>query len=229
MAENASPSSEAVGRYSVTGLSSEVTIMAGIVTAVSQGFAQVSDILEIRPFMVAITISVLLASYYIRLVHSTTIGRCIILVPLVSAIIFAMSLSTNNILAAAVKGTHTESSVGGEQIRIKNLEEQLNKQKQINDLLRTLAGLPPEEKNTQRSAASGLMNLLGIVVTEAYGQEKSVTLKRPSPAEQNKILEQLRSYELEQKRLQDEAKQFKQQTTVPPKPEQQQLPLWRKW
>src|SRR5262245_48806639 len=89
---------------SVTGLSSEVTIMAGIVTAVSQGFAQVTDILEIRPFIVAMTISVLLAIYQIRMVYKVAIGACIIFVPLVSAIIFTISLSTNNLLASAVKG-----------------------------------------------------------------------------------------------------------------------------
>jgi hypothetical protein len=229
MAGNSSPSSGTAGRYSVTGLSSEVTIMAGIVTAVSQGFAQVSNILEVRPFFVAITISVLLASYYIRLVHGATITKCLVLVPVVSAILFAMSLSTNNLLAAAVKGTQTESSVAGEQIRIKNLEEQLGKLKQINQLLRDLAGLPPEEASTKSSATSGLGKLLGYVVSEAYGQEKTVPLKRPSPAEQNKILEQLRSYELEQKRLQAEAKTLKQQTTVQPKPDQQPPALWRKW
>lgn len=230
MVTNIGQSSEAASRYSVTGLSSEVTIMAGIVTAVSQGFAQVSNILEVRPFFVAITISVLLASYYIRLVHSATIGRCVVLVPVVSAIIFAMSLSTNNLLAAAVKGTQTESSVAGEQIRIKNLEEQLGKLKQINQLLRDLAGLPPEEASTKPSAAaSSLMNKLGIALKEAHAAETTVPLKRPTPAEQNKILDRLRAYELEQKRLQDEAKKLKQQTTVQPKPEQQQVPLWRKW
>ena len=237
MASNAGPSSDSGGRYTVTGLSSEVTIMAGIVTAVSQGFAQVSPILEIRPFFVAITISVVLASYYIRLVHSATIGRCFVLVPLVSAIIFAMSLSTNNLLAAAVKGSPTENSVAAEKSQIKTLEEQLKnwqdqftKLKQINELLRQLAGLPPEEGNMKQSAVtSNLMNGLGIVPTEAYAAESTVPLKRPTLAEQNKILEQLRSIELEQKRLQDEAKKLNHQTTVQPKPVQQQAPLWRKW
>jgi hypothetical protein len=236
MAGNSSPSSGTAGRYSVTGLSSEVTIMAGIVTAVSQGFAQVSNILEIRPFFVAITISVLLASYYIRLVHSATIVKCLVLVPVVSAIIFAMSLSTNNLLAAAIKGGQTQNGLANEQNRItvleaqlKNWQDQFNKLKQINELLRQLAGLPPEERDTKRSAASTLMNRLGIVPEEVFAAESSTPLKRPNLAEQNKILEQLRAFELEQKRLQDEAKRLKQQTKVQPKPVQEPPTLWRKW
>src|SRR5262245_28725917 len=89
MADNTNPLSGMTGRFTVAGLSSEVTIMAGIVTAVSQGFAQAWYILEVRPFIVAITISIVLASYYIKLVHNATNLKSIVLIPLVSAIIFA--------------------------------------------------------------------------------------------------------------------------------------------
>jgi len=99
--------------------STQVGVMVGIVAAVSQPFAR-AEILGINPLIVAIIVSCLLAIYQIRLVQKAAIGECVILVPIVAAIMFSMSLGTNNLVANLRRGDQPEAGTAIQQVQIKN-------------------------------------------------------------------------------------------------------------
>lgn len=213
--------------------STQIAVMVGIVTTISQALAQ----LGINPLHSAVVFSLLLALYQVTIVQKARGSECVLLVPLATGILFSMSLGTNNLVVGLKTGERSESTKSLQEMQIKNLEQQLANEKLANDLLRRLATLSPaSEGNSQATAgpsarenspASPLSSISKFFIGDAFGQEKSLAVKPLSEAERKKILDKLQVYQLEQKKLQTEAKVLREQAQQ--KSEAQTSPLWKKW
>lgn len=215
--------------------STQVVLMAGIVTTVSQPFAQsfVQEILGISqffPVMVAGVVSVLLAFYQVFVVQRARLMEGLMLAPLVALIVFSSYAGTNQMLAKDPLPATELSRLDAQ--RIRNLEAQISIQKELNEQLLRAAGLAagspqaatPSAPLTRQDATGLLDRLLAQVIPAAQAQG---TGARPGVEEERRRLE-ARLFEARQRQLALEAEQKRlaqAATRVP----MQRPPLLKSW
>lgn len=217
--------------------STQVAIMAGIVTMVSQPFAQskiqaLLGLAESFPVIVAIFVSVLLAAYQVFALQRAKRSEGLVLVPLVALIVFSSYTGTNQLLA------DDQQAVAGEvgkttQDRMNNFEAQLANQKQLNDHLVRALRLAPEENPVRPShhapqSRNGIMDTidkaLAFFVSPAYGQDD--TQRRVQNNERRRVEALLSEAQLKQKNLKAEQRRLEQASRNVPA---QKVPLLKSW
>lgn len=210
--------------------STQVGIMAGIVTMVSQPFAQTKiqtmlGLSQSVPIVVAIMVSALLAAHHVFAVQRARVLEGLLLMPLVGMIVFSSYAGTNQLFAS-------ESPPAADLARLNNLEAQLNLQKQLNDQLIKALGIIPAETVQERSQAvpqthNGVSEvfdkLLGLFIKPAYGQDDRQ--RRAQDEERRRLEALLRNSRLQQERLENERRRLEaSRGTKPHKP-----PLLKSW
>lgn len=201
--------------------STQVGLMAGVVTMVSQPFAQsrMQELLGLAvwvPVVIAVAVSVLLAAYHVFAIQRVKVMEGVILMPLVAMILFSSYAGTNQLFASDPQQTASAADKTAA-ARMLNLEEQLNLQREINTQLIKALGLPPEENMQGRipeapPMRSGLRGVLERVVdfliAPAYGQAGKPANMQD---EQRRQLEaQLRNARAQQGKLELERRRLEQ-------------------
>lgn len=209
--------------------SMQVGIMAGVVTAVSQPFAQVKmqTLLGLSPsvpLLIAIAVSVLLAAHHVFAVQRVKVLEGLVLMPLVALIVFSSYCGTNQFLAS-------EAAPSTDQARFTNLEAQLKVQKAVNDELIKALGVVPEETahkqspplpQTRNGWSGALDKLLSALVPPAYGQDDKA--RRAQDEEKRRLAVLLRESREKQEKLEQERRRLEAQGGKSQKP-----PLLKSW
>ena len=215
--------------------STQVVIMAGVVTTVSQPFAQsgIQELLglpQFFPVVVAGVVSVLLAFYQVFSVQRVRMIEGLMLAPLVALIVFSSYAGTNQLLAKDVPPAAELSKLDAE--RIRNLEAQISIQKELNEQLLRAAGVAAENPQATtphapltRNGTTGILDrLLALVVPSAHAQSVGV---RPGAEDERRRLEaRLREARQQQLALEAEQKRLAQASTRVPA---QRPPLLKSW
>jgi hypothetical protein len=232
---------------------SDLPSMAAIVTVVSQPFAQESlrqatGLPEWMPVAVALMVSGLLAIYKILIVRRSRARDCAICVPIMMLVVFATYATGNNVVYYAKEGFTRPMSteqVSALQRERDILEEQLRNAEQTLSTLRRALDLPAAPEAKPRSALpapSGWARLLGPDVAEAQtrggtrppqpvDRERAADRSRPAErapsVDRQRLMEQLRKYDLEQRELEARRQSVRPDTGTresPPSP-----PLIKSW
>ena len=185
------------------------------------------------PFIVALTVALLLSTYCFGVVQKAALRECVVLIPLATVIIFSTALGTNNFIAHGRQGASQSEGIS----RLEQEEQHLlTHQKRPLDELPKVIGEQPEGEGSQQldsglltphGTAGGFTHLLGFLVSDAYGQEEPRRLRGGSNKEQQKSQEALRLSEQERQRLQEEERKLAQQRQD--KQRQERRPLWKSW
>ncbi|MCB1865561.1 MAG: hypothetical protein KDG50_09020 [Chromatiales bacterium] len=124
MSETQSTAAVRIGSLFDNG-STQTGFMVAAVTAISQAFARddVHAAVGANPVWVAIGVSALFAIYQVRLYQRARIAECVVLIPLVAAIVFGLALGANNLIAAQV-GSEPDPALEAE---IRDATEQLGR------------------------------------------------------------------------------------------------------
>jgi hypothetical protein len=217
--------------------STQVALMASVVTVVSQPFAQskVQTLLglpEMFPVIVAIVVSVLLAAYQVFAVQRAKPIEGMIMVPLVALIVFSSYAGTNQFFAnGQTPAANPADKIAQE--RLQNLEAQLDLQKRLNDHLLKAAGLASSDNPQARSSHApqtrngirdAIDKALGILIAPAYAQDDRPA--RMQEAERKRLEAQLRDARLKQLKLEDEQRRLQK---LPHNGQPAKPPLLKSW
>lgn len=222
----------------------EIPRLAAIVTIIAQPFGQFREhfgdmVPEATPLVVAALCSVLLAFFLVRNVQHSTVSQAAYTIPLIALIVFSGSLGANNVVDVARGGPQAqpEAISTGPQPQLRNLEEQLNLERQKSDLLRQALGLPVESDPPAgdvpaADAAPGPVSaVLNLLVAPVYAQQATTrTASQPARATKSdpklvqKQLQELdrQSKLLREKRESQKAQEASQKSSPP-------RPLWKSW
>lgn len=230
----------------------EAPLLAGIVTLVTQPFAQLrthysSTLPDWLPLLIAAIISTLLAFYYIRTVRRTPREESLILIPLVILILFSGSLGANNVVKAAAQGTATSDAAPAVESnklreRLQSLEAQLELEIAEGRVLRKALGLAdkpaaPGAKPTGALSRGPADFLLALFVSDAFAQTEPEPTKPPRPvlnksADKDKdnaeLLRQLKEIEGKKQMLAERRKALAVEDSTL-KPNTAPAPLWKSW
>lgn len=207
--------------------STQIGVMAGFVTMVSQPFVQLRDVLGLAPYfpiIVAIVVSFLLAAYQVVRVQKACLSDCLILVPLVAMITFSSYVGTNQILQ------DEEPAVAQvDESKIQNLEAQIDNLLEKNELLRRLVDTSENagtdmQSRSQVPARTG-DKILAFFISTANGASA------PLSAEEKKaLLEALRKKDAEAQKLRKALQQLKAEQEKPGNSKtKQKAPLLKSW
>lgn len=191
----------------------QVGVMVGIVNAISQPFAQenlqsalgFTEWNGTLPLVIAAVVAFLLSIYQCRFIQPTTIWESIIVVPLVTGILFGMSLAANNLTASVMQSSDDNIESGVEPALVEKLTSFLEYSARLDQLLQELEAIPEETRissiEIDRDSASpsgqrtrGIENLSLTTPTSA---EVSPDMKRKRDqlrrliAEQKKVREDI--------------------------------------
>jgi hypothetical protein len=234
------PSSKRPGESIFQRDSTQVAIMAGVVTMVSQPFAQIElqNSLGLPPHVpiyIAIAVSVLLAAYQVFGVQRARMGEGLCMAPLVALIVFSSYVGTNHVVASQKPPLETTEQKLG-QARLDNLQKELDLQKHINSQLMKSIGLPADDDmqgyrhggttpgpQSRATLRDWIERALGILVSPAYGQSDKATRVA---AEERRLAEQVRLARMRQKQLELERQRLEQAARKTPN---QQTRLLRSW
>jgi hypothetical protein len=216
----------------------QVGLMAALVTAVVQPFAQPKilsafQLPAVFPLYMAIAVSFLLALYHVCTLQKIKVIEYIILIPLATCIIFSTALGSNNLL-----GEHNDQNVNQEMID--NLNKKLENSEELLrffgvDIDSEDAGLGVTLDNQLGQHSDHPNNdffsdLLGFFVGDVYAQEsyeENVSppdfLESTNNEEQSKA-EAIRKYLEIQNQLNEEAQQINEK-----RQQESDLGLWKKW
>lgn len=234
----------------------EAPLLAGIVTLVTQPFAQLrthysSTLPDWSPLLIAAIISTLLAFYYIRTVRRTPREESLILIPLVILILFSGSLGANNVVKAAAQGTATSDaapSVESNKLRerLQSLEAQLELEIAEGRVLRKALGLQasladkpvaPGAKPTGAVSRGPADTLLALFVNDAFAQTEPAPTKPPHPVlnkatdkdkDKAELLRQLKEIEGKKQVLAERRKALAVEDNTL-KHNAGTAPLWKSW
>lgn len=217
---------------------SDLPGMAGIVTVITQPFAQESLRAVLRlpewiPVVVALGISGLLAFYKVLIVRRSGARECAICVPIVMLVVFAAYATGNNLVYYAKEGLTQPmpaEQVGALKRERDLLEQQLRNAEQTITTFRRALNLPEAPASKPSSAvppASAWARLFGVPRAEAQdrrpapragGRSQSVDLQR--------LQQELRKFDMEQQQLKEKLESIKPEVS---KPREQQQPLIKSW
>jgi hypothetical protein len=218
----------------------DLTRMAGIVTVITQPFAQESLRAALRlpdwiPIVIALGVSGLLALYkMIIIIRDAEARECAICVPIVMLVVFAAYATSNNVVYYAKEGLVQPMSA--EQVAaLKDerdlLEKQLRNSEQAITPLRRTLNLPAPVETKPTSAlppASAWARLFGVPWAEAQDRRPEPRDRaRPQDVERQRLQEDLKKFDMEQRQLKGKLESIKPETSNPK--EQQQRPLIKSW
>ena len=143
-------------------------VMVGIVNAISQPFSQsavlnalsLTEWAESLPLLIAIVVSFMLAIYQTLVMQRTRISEALIVVPLVTGILFGMSLGANHLTADMIN-----DSANVEQNTIKDTlvsEQKRQLQKQLDNLQKQVALLDVTSNGQQAVNSRKTRGIPGI-------------------------------------------------------------------
>jgi hypothetical protein len=220
--------------------------MAGIVTVITQPFAQDSMramfwLPDWLPIVVAVTVSGLLAVYKVRFVRGSSPGECAICVPVLMLIIFSAYATGNNVVYYMKEGysrAATPSGASSEELTTLQrerdiLHQQLQSAQELIATLRRALGLPEPSEATPHSSLPSLLGALpGIAAARAHAQEPSrSTPDRPrgeapraDKLDVKRLEEALKRYEAQQQQLNRNLKAIQKEPAQPSPP-----PLIKSW
>jgi hypothetical protein len=218
---------------------SDLPSMAGIVSVITQPFAQESLRAVLRlpdwiPVVVALGISGLLALYKILIVRGSGARECAICVPIVMLLVFAAYATGNNVVYYAKEGlTHPMSTEQASALKRERdiLEQQLRSAQQAITTLRLALNLPAPADRKPTSAlppASAWTRLFGVPRAEAQDRRPEPRDRvRPQNVDRQRLQEELRKFDVEQRQLKDKLDSIKPEIGTPK--EQQPQPLIKSW
>jgi hypothetical protein len=216
--------------------------MAGIVTMIAQPFAQESlhktlDLPAWLPFVVAIAVSGLLASYKVMIVRGAGARECAVCIPLLMLVIFSAYTTGNNVVYYAKEGyTKTPSaSPSSEDLTAWKqerdlLQQQLKNAQDVIDSLRQALGMPASSQGAPRSKLPSVLGrLMPSLVVPAYAQEPQPGGNDPrsSQIKLDQLRKKLRDYEAQQQKLNEKLEAVKR--TEAPRTSEPQQRLIKSW
>gem|GEM_PF-5328761 len=147
-------------------------VMVGIVNAISQPFSQptvlkainLSDRADSLPLFIAFVVSFLLAIYQTLVMQKTRISESLIVIPLVTGILFGMSLGANHLTADVMS---SPTAANSNQTKDESEEQRIQLIKQLNELQKQVALLDNTVSTTQTNSASKTRGLPELVVLQA--------------------------------------------------------------
>jgi hypothetical protein len=216
--------------------------MAALVTMIAQPFAQDTLRNTLRlpdwlPIIVAIAVSGLLAIYKMKVVRRADANDCMICVPILMLVIFSAYAGGNNVvyyLKQGYTGPATSSLGPSEDLTLLKqdrdlLQKQLQSAQELIENLRETLNMPESSEGKQSSLSfsipSALAAFRGFIASEAYAQGPNSEPRgreRGDTSGRERIQEQLKKYEEEQRELNRRRGQVKQERerypTIQPKP-----------
>jgi hypothetical protein len=221
---------------------SDLPAMAGIVTIVTQPFAQESlravvGLPAWAPFAIAFGVSGLLAFYKLLVVRRSGTRECALCVPIVMLVVFAAYATGNNVVYYAKEGlTQPISSEQATALKRERdlLEAQLKNAEELIDTMRRALGVAePGSGRPSSSAPAPSWWARLFQPTEAAAQDR-----RPPPpprdrmrtpaADAQRLRQELRKYDIEQRQLKERLETIRPDPTRPAA-QQQQQPLIKSW
>ncbi len=180
-------------------------VMVGIVNAISQPFSQsavlnalsLTEWAESLPLLIAIVVSLMLAIYQTLVMQRTRISEALIVVPLVTGILFGMSLGANHLTADMINDSANIEQTTITDTVVSAQKKQL--QIQLDDLQKQVA-LLDVSNNGQQPANSrktrGIPGMDGfLAATTTPSSKSSVTLipadssYQPSTTQKKNVVE----------------------------------------
>ncbi len=231
------------GDRSLTGVFFEgLPAMAGIVTMIAQPFAQESlhntlGLPAWLPFVVAISVSGLLAAYKMFVVRHSGARECAICIPLLMLIIFSAYATGNNVVYYAKEG-YTKAGIAApaaeDVTALKQerniLQEQLKSANGLIDTLRQALNVPDSTPGKPRSVLPTFLGGLRPWTTdEAFAQEPRRSPLETRPSERvnvQQLREKLREYEVQQQQLNKKMEQVKREEKSVEAPQQRLIKSW---
>jgi hypothetical protein len=215
--------------------------MAGIVTVITQPFAQESLRTALRlpdwiPFVIALGISALLAFYRLLIVRRSGRRECVICVPVVMLVVFAAYATGNNLVYYAKEGLTAPMSTD-QVAALKHerdlLEQQLRNAEDVIAKMRRaldLPGAPDTKPSSALPRTSAWARLFGVGSAEAQDRrpEPRSPRARPETTERQRLQQELRKYDIEQRQLKERLETVKPDISRP-REQQQQQPLIKSW
>lgn len=218
---------------------SDLPGMAGIVTVVTQPFAQESMRTVLRlpewiPIVVALGISALLALYKILIMRRSAAPARAICVPFVALVVFAAYATGNNVVYYAKEGLMQPLSAE-QAATLKrerdNLEQQVKNSEELIGKMRRALGVGEPEKTSARPEPSAWARLFGVPPAEAQPQprrpEARDTARTPGNDLQ-RLKDELRKFDVEQRQLKERLETIKPDVGKA-REQQQQQPLIKSW
>lgn len=146
-------------------------VMVGIVNGISQPFSQstvlralnLTDWAESLPLLIAIVVYFMLAIYQTLVMQRTSISEALIVVPLVTGILFGMSLGANHLTANMINDSATVER--NTIVDTKFSEQKLQLQKQLDNLQKQVALLDTENSGQQAvnsRKTRGIPDMVGL-------------------------------------------------------------------
>lgn len=234
----ASETEPSLGRMFFDGLPA----MAGIVTVITQPFAQESLRATLRlpdwlPIVLAVAISGLLAVYKVVVVRRSGVRECAVCVPVLMLVIFSAYATGNNVVYYAKEGlaksgepaTASAAELGSLKQERELLQRQLKNAQELIDALRHAVSVPEggEGKPKPRALAPSRLARWAFGVSEAHAQAPR---RPPADARAETGLRELRmklgKYETEQRELARKLEDLKREEKSR---ERQQKPLIKAW
>jgi hypothetical protein len=151
-------------------------VMVGIVNAISQPFSQsavlnalsLTEWAESLPLLIAIVVSFMLAIYQTLVMQRTRISEALIVVPLVTGILFGMSLGANHLTADMINDSTNVEQDTSKDTLVSEQKKQL--QKQLNDLQKQVALLDVasnEQQAVNSRKTRGIPGMDGLLAVTA--------------------------------------------------------------
>lgn len=190
-------------------------VMVGIVNAVSQPFSQPSVLKAIHlvdwadslPLFIAFVVSFLLAIYQTLVMQKTRISEALIVVPLVTGILFGMSLGANHLTADVINTDVVNES----QVDSESVAQRLQLKKQLNELQKQIALLDSAHDKTQVAPPVKTRGINDITALQAatedniLAEDKPVNNKVQSPSDNKTVGKEKLKQQIEELRKKMEA------------------------
>lgn len=199
-------------------------VMVGIVNAISQPFSQNSVLkalhlihwAESLPLIIALVVSLMLAVYQTLVMQKTRVTEALIVIPLVTGILFGMSLGANHLTADVINS----SSVTYDNAKSDAMAQQKRKiQNQLDTLQKQIALLNQPSDSFSEMPAPKTREIANSIKLEAETDDDSFVQSTPvTRTPQSAKPNTARKHTLEQhtellgKMIQDIEKQNKQST-----------------
>lgn len=184
-------------------------VMVGMVNAISQPFSQpsvlkainLSDWADSLPLFIAFVVSFLLAIYQTLVMQKTRITESLIVVPLVTGILFGMSLGANHLTADVIS---SPTAVNTNQTINESDEQRRQLKKQLSELQKQVALLDNTASAAQASSPQKTRGIPEMVAQQVTSKTKQANNAKTS-SDRNFIKKQQLQQQIEELRKKMEA------------------------
>jgi hypothetical protein len=213
---------------------SDTPVLAGVIMALAQPFAQVRETLGLpqwTPLLVAAIASLLVALYHVLYRRSSTGREAWLLAPLITLILFSAAVGANNLVDAARQGASRPEQAAPDAQQVKVLREQLqvvqaqlDSERALRQTLQEAMGVPasPADRPAPQKSSTDLRGLLARMADWLIPDAAAQTAEQ-----RRRVQEALKRYEEEQRKLKEQEERLKQEAQR--QEQQQSAPLWKTW